>query len=379
MAYCTGFVSYRSVQILALSTALCACIPHMGPSSAPVLRIGTSGDYAPFSLDGQGFDVRVAESFAEDLGYELVWVPFRWPELEARMTRGDFDLVMSGITWRARRSVIAPLSLAVAMGGPCLLVRSSPAERIVVNAGGFLETWVRERYPEAKLTAVTANQSLPALLASGDFDALATDSFEIERFRRPGWSARCERPIHAKAYWVSERKHANLLEQLDGWLLAESAQLATLRSKHFASEDPLSHSQQLADLIARRLALMPYVARWKRQRGVPIEDRVQEARVLERTRDRAGQRGLDADAMAEFVRLQIEYAKRVQRQTTAPGAEFDLRTQLRPRLLDLAIRMQDNVAAGASLDASAEPILRPWLSGAEIEALLAVPLTDGRP
>ena len=48
-----------------------------------VLRVGTSGDYVPFSSDGEGFDVEVAALLARELGARVEWVPFRWPELSA--------------------------------------------------------------------------------------------------------------------------------------------------------------------------------------------------------------------------------------------------------------------------------------------------------
>ncbi|HSG90170.1 MAG TPA: transporter substrate-binding domain-containing protein, partial [Pseudomonadales bacterium] len=69
----------------------------------PVLRVGTSGDYPPFSRAGEGFDVDVAKRLARDLGMRIEWVPFRWPELERRLRAGDFDVVMSGVTWRPER------------------------------------------------------------------------------------------------------------------------------------------------------------------------------------------------------------------------------------------------------------------------------------
>ena len=60
---------HRSGYILALAALLCACIPSQGPAPAPVLRIGTSGDYAPFSLDGSGFDI---ESYLHHQGQKFV-------------------------------------------------------------------------------------------------------------------------------------------------------------------------------------------------------------------------------------------------------------------------------------------------------------------
>ena len=51
-----------------------------------VLRVGTSGDYAPFSSAGEGrspsgFDIAVARAYAQERGLGLEFVSFRWPDL----------------------------------------------------------------------------------------------------------------------------------------------------------------------------------------------------------------------------------------------------------------------------------------------------------
>ena len=73
-----------------------------------MLRVGTSGDYAPFSLDGRGFDVDVADALAKHLGMRVEWVHFRWPELRSMIDAGRFDVAMSGVTWRPDRAVRRP-------------------------------------------------------------------------------------------------------------------------------------------------------------------------------------------------------------------------------------------------------------------------------
>ncbi|HEX8820269.1 MAG TPA: transporter substrate-binding domain-containing protein [Archangium sp.] len=74
--------------VLALLAA-CATRPEALPPSREtrVLRVGTSGDYPPFSTlrEGQvsGFDSALLEAYASERGYRLEWVRFRWPELVA--------------------------------------------------------------------------------------------------------------------------------------------------------------------------------------------------------------------------------------------------------------------------------------------------------
>src|SRR5512143_590916 len=62
--------------------------PTATATPAAVLRVATSGDYAPFSLvnaDGEftGMDVEIAARLASDLGMQLALTRFTWAELDA--------------------------------------------------------------------------------------------------------------------------------------------------------------------------------------------------------------------------------------------------------------------------------------------------------
>src|SRR6266404_9473457 len=64
------------------------------------LRVGTSGDYAPFSAraaagEPSGFDIDLATRLAHDLGRTAEFVSFRWPELQNEMRAARFDLAAS--------------------------------------------------------------------------------------------------------------------------------------------------------------------------------------------------------------------------------------------------------------------------------------------
>lgn len=106
-----------------------ATAPESRPApvaTRPKLRVGTSGDYAPFSTRDaagavHGFDAELAGGLAKDLGFELQWVSVRWPTLQAQLQNGEFDVAMSGVTWQPARAVTGYLTRAVARGGPCVL------------------------------------------------------------------------------------------------------------------------------------------------------------------------------------------------------------------------------------------------------------------
>ena len=105
-------------------------------AAAETLRVGTSGDYAPFSRvvggddpDGddadpryEGFDIEVARAYAEERGVDLVFVRFAWPELLADLAKGRFDVAMSGVTLRPERSLAGRFSVPTTESGALALV-----------------------------------------------------------------------------------------------------------------------------------------------------------------------------------------------------------------------------------------------------------------
>jgi cyclohexadienyl dehydratase len=344
-------------------------------ASGPPLRVATSGDYAPFSKNGQGFDVEVAELFARELGRPVEWVPFRWPELGERAARGDFDVAMSGVTWRADRDLHGWLSLAVGQGGPCWIGSSEP-KAVGVNRGGVLEGFAHARFPRAKIVAVDENESLPDLLAAHFVDAIVTDSFEVAHFRRPGDTSLCVSESYRKVYWVTPANAESLGPKLDDFLRSHEPELETLREKWFGAAQPRDAADHVVDLVARRLELMEWVGAWKRAHGKPVEDLAQEARVLDAVAKRAGEVGLEPGSVRRLFELEIALAKRIQTVTPRTSSPFELDTELRPAISRLSDRQLDELARAAplaqqSLDVRALAPLAAQLSADEIARLKA--------
>ena len=339
-----------------------------------MLRIGTSGDYEPFSLDGAGFDVEVAELLSAELGMRVEWQSFRWPELARDVRENRFDVAMSGVTWRPERAVLGRMSLAVASGGPCVLGDPEP-RRVAVNRGGVLEPWARRRFPEAEIDAVADNLSLPERLESRDVDAIVTDSFELAHFRRPGFAERCEPPRDRKVYWIAPAAAATLGPALDRFVREREPELELLRARHFGDARGRAESDHLIDLIARRLALMPAVAAWKRRNDSPIADPAREQLVLARVAEQVRAVGLEPGATLPLFELQIELARAVQARA-AEVEPLDLERELRPALLLLGERIVESLALAApvapgALDGRHLAPLVPLLEPNEIDQLRA--------
>lgn len=375
--------SVPRVTINAKAPSARRAAPLVAPAHASAprseLRVGTSGDYAPFSVRDAagavtGFDVELAGELAHDLGFQPTFVPFHWSELGERLVSGAFDVVMSGVTWQPTRAVSGYMTRAVARGGPCVL-GDTAAPRIAVNRGGVLEGWARTRYPDRELISVEQNTSLPELLTQGRVGAIVTDSFERRAFERPGFAVHCEPALSRKVYWVGPARSHELGERIDAWLGANTARVQASQQRWFGERQRLDATTHLVDLIARRFAFMPLVAALKVAHALPIEDLPREREVLADVGHSAQRMGLPQRPAIELFALQIELSKAVQRRTSE-ASSLDLSTQIRPALSELGERILRAVVAARAEHKLAElslvdlDLLSPWLVPEERQRLL---------
>lgn len=403
------------------------------------LRVGTSGDYPPFSAwpetpgaggdsGPKGFSVDVARAYAADQGLGIEWVRFRWPELSADLEAGLFDLVVSGVTVRPDRSVTGRFSLPLATSAAVLLVPAdSPLQkpsdldrvdlRLAVNAGGHLERVARRLFPEARIDAVGANADVLPRLLRKEVDGVVSDSVEA-----PLWQRASDRPLRTigpltrdhKAAWFPPGDEERI-RSFDRWLIAAESSGLLDRLRERAGLARVATARPVAALLSsldERLSLMPAIARAKRVLGIPIEDRAREDRVLRsaaaavaRASVEAGQAPPDPVVVETLFRTQIEAAKWIQRQTLADSAESPITTpeelasrrraarhrldrSLRPALIHLGNRIAMLLVASMGdpspppdPDDVARALARHGLPDSRLRALhraLAATLTSGR-
>src|SRR5213078_3348903 len=267
-----GIRSQPLGRAAAIALLAAACL-HPRPE-APPLRVGTSGNYPPFSLarDGrlEGLDVEVARRFAHDGGRRLELVPFRWPELMRDLAAGRFDLAMGVFTRPVAEAG------AVVLAHQRLDPRSSWL-RLGVNAGGHLERLAARLFPHALLVRTHANRALAELLTSGAADAILTDEAEADALAVPGAVRLGPFTRDRKGYLGRDPA---LVAELDAWLRAREADgtLAALRARWLGPERARARSAFASDLDALvalvdlRLAFMPAVAAAKQKTGRPFED-----------------------------------------------------------------------------------------------------------
>lgn len=160
-----------------------------------VLKVGTTGDYKPFSFynDGkyEGFDIAVAKSFATKLGVKLELVKTSWPTLLGDLKEGKYDIGMSGITRTVSRQKEARFSQGYVMFGKTPLVAASNSAKYIsladidkkgvkigVNPGGTNEKFVKANINNAEVILYDSNLAIPKAIAAKDVDVMITDSVE---------------------------------------------------------------------------------------------------------------------------------------------------------------------------------------------------------
>jgi cyclohexadienyl dehydratase len=401
----------RQLALVLVMGAIPAGMPF-AEDEPKTLRVGTSGDYPPFSvkIDGdpvtfEGFDVAIAQAYAEERGLALEFVRFRWPELLDDLAAGRFDVAMSGITVRPERSARGTFTLPVAESGAVVLVREpdrwfdidsldNRLARIGVNAGGHLERVARKRFAYATLIAIPDNAQVLRSLADEQIDAAVSDTAEVSR-----WSGELEGSAvfgpftrDRKAFFAGPDSAA-LAADLDAWLLVHEAdgKLDAVRSEFADVKEP-SNDGVLGALLAavdERLSLMPLVGVAKRDQGIPLEVPEREAIVLDKavatvraTAERDDIEPPSDEAIRAFFRAQLEAAKQVQ-WAAVQDSDYDppeprpsVREVLRPALLriggrvaTLAVALPPEHTPDEVLAAARSELRTPYLEGAAIDAI----------
>ncbi|MFQ5417031.1 MAG: transporter substrate-binding domain-containing protein [Myxococcota bacterium] len=331
---------HRRPLLLVLAALLAAAAAR---ADGGVLRVGTSGDYPPFSSVTRddppvfdGFDVALARAYALDRGLALVLERFRWPDLTKALESNRFDVAMSGVTVTPTRSAAGRYSVPVAETGAVVLARqperfdelrdlNRSVIRIGVNAGGYLESVANATFPRATIVAIPDNAAVLQALVAENVHAVVTDNIEAQRWIEAGPGLKRFGPLtrDRKAFLVRAGR-PDLAADLDRWLLAREADgtLATLRRSYLGENAGPATAQTLTSLLAavdERLALMPIVAVAKRRQGIALVAERREGVVLQAsidaTREAALRAGVPAPptaAVRAVFRAQIEAAKQVQ-------------------------------------------------------------------
>lgn len=163
-----------------------------------VLRIGTTGDYAPFSHRASeheqfvGIDIDLARDLAASLDAEPRFVATSWPTLMDDLEAGRFDIAMSGVSRTLARQRVGYFTRAYHVGGKTPIARCGDRSRfgtlenidragvrVIVNPGGSNERFVDEHLKHAHKLLHDDNRSIFMAIAEGAADVMITDRIEV--------------------------------------------------------------------------------------------------------------------------------------------------------------------------------------------------------
>jgi cyclohexadienyl dehydratase len=174
-------------------------------AASGVIRIGTTGDYAPFSLESSGVlsgsDIELAQALAGQLHARAVFVRTSWSSMLDDLGGGHFDVSMGGVSITPARESQAAFSIPYAAGGKTILARCGdsrkfrslaavdrPNVRVIVNPGGTNEQYVRSNLQRAHIVVYPDNRAIFDEISAGRADVMITDDVEVElqSRRHPG-------------------------------------------------------------------------------------------------------------------------------------------------------------------------------------------------
>ena len=326
-----------------------------------VLRVGTTGDYKPFSYrvgsgDFIGLDVALAGDLAKSLGVKLQIVPTTWGALLADLGEDRFDLAMGGVSVSLERQKKAWFSIPYLRDGKTPIARCEDARkyqtltdidrpdvRLIVNPGGTNERFARAQAPHATLTVFPDNVAIFDRIAAGEADVMITDAIEArlqQRLHPKLCAIHPDAPFDFSEKAVLLPRDAALKAYVDQWLHQAIESGAFAR----ADEHWLAYPwgiESLRALIDERLLLAPDVAQYKWNHHLPIEDAPREAQVIAALGHRAGELGVPQPWAEAFFRAQIEASKTAQNELFQGWDVFkrgqfpdapDLATVTRPKL-----------------------------------------------
>ena len=220
--------------------------PLAAIKASGTLRVGLTGDYAPYSLRGAdgkiaGADVTMAQGLAKTLDVALVIVPTSWTTLKDDLKADRFDLAMGGVSVTRDRAAVGDFSLPVMRDGKRPIARCADKDRyvsvsainassvrVVVNSGGTNERFAKAYFPNAHVEVHADNRTIFDEIAAGRADVMVTDGAEVDYQARRHAGVLCPAAVldsfdhFDKAYWMTH--DPALKAAVDAWLTKSLAE-----------------------------------------------------------------------------------------------------------------------------------------------------------
>lgn len=180
----------KKVSRLLLSGFLCtlSALSFSTSANADTLKVVTDATFPPleFKQDGKltGFDVELLNEVAQRLGKDIEWVQVDFKGLIPSLVSGRADVAISGIYITEERAKVVDFTDSYLSGGLVVVTKSDNdsikstkdlvGKNVSVQIGTKSVSYLKEHYPETKVTEVEKNQQMFNLVAIGRADACVT-------------------------------------------------------------------------------------------------------------------------------------------------------------------------------------------------------------
>ncbi|PGH52841.1 arogenate dehydratase [Azospirillum palustre] len=210
LAAAVGAVLVCAVTALSSAGALAQTAPSASATSQPAessrldavlsagtLRVGTTGDYKPFTyLNPQtqkfeGMDIDLAEAMGKALGVKVEFVKTSWSNLLPDLLADKYDIAVGGVSVTLERQKKALFTDPLMRDGKTPITRcenkdrfqtvadiDKPGVRLIVNPGGTNEKFARANIRTAQIEVHPDNVTIFDQIVAGKADLMITDAVE---------------------------------------------------------------------------------------------------------------------------------------------------------------------------------------------------------
>jgi cyclohexadienyl dehydratase len=243
-----GWTDQNRQELLAIlhSVRVAPVPPLQRITSSGVLRIGTTGDYAPFSLEANGAlsgsDIDLAQQLAARLHVRAVFIHTTWATMVDDLEQGTFDVSVGGVSITPAREAQGAFSIPYSSGGKTVLARCAdsrtfraglvavdrPKVRVIVNPGGTNEQYVRSNVHHAQIIVFPDNRTVFEELAAGRADVMITDDVEaqLQSHRHPGLCRVFPGTLTHAEKAIFMARDPDLVQAVNDWLTPAVAAVA---------------------------------------------------------------------------------------------------------------------------------------------------------
>ncbi|MEM4248620.1 MAG: ABC transporter substrate-binding protein, partial [Candidatus Nanoarchaeia archaeon] len=198
----------------------------------PALRVGTAPDFPPivFKEDKKikGIESDLAKRVGEILGTEIVFVEKEWEELIPSLLKGDFDVIMSGMTITEERKKIVLFTSPYKRVGQMAIMRTSDiaefstvekvlgtTRRVGYLQGTTSETFVFGNCIQAHKIPLKTMEDATSALLNNNIDVFISDAPVIWAISSSDLTPLCVPLTEEYLAWAVNKNNNELAEILN--------------------------------------------------------------------------------------------------------------------------------------------------------------------